>query len=365
MEKVYFENIETERLILREVTKEDINEIYEVYSDPEVAKYDWFYPIKSEEQALKIIENYKEELECEEEITWGIVLKESKKLIGICCLGDFDKLSRRAEIGYDISQKNWNKGYGAEAIGAIVDYGFKKLNLNRIEAFITPGNNNSIRVLEKCNFKQEGIVRERDYIKGKLEDGVIMAILQKDIYPDIDIYENCPTYENGKLILRKTTLEDGEALLKCYSDKESVRFFNSDNCNGDDFHYTTLERMNEAIRFWNFSYEHRYFVRFSVIEKLTSEVIGTVEMFHREALDEFNHYGLLRIDLKSEFEKEKYITNILDIVNDNFYRDFNVEIIMTKAIPDAVERIKALKVKSYSPLDKKMVIYDDYFIRRI
>jgi [ribosomal protein S5]-alanine N-acetyltransferase len=54
------------------------------------------------------------------------------------------------------------------------------MNLNRIEATITPGNDGSVRVLKKLNFKQEGIVRERDFIKGKLEDGIIMALLKKD-----------------------------------------------------------------------------------------------------------------------------------------------------------------------------------------
>jgi ribosomal-protein-alanine N-acetyltransferase len=55
------------------------------------------------------------------------------------------------------------------------------MNLNRIEAFITPGNDASVKVLEKLNFTKEGIVRERDLIKGKLEDGIIMSIIQKDI----------------------------------------------------------------------------------------------------------------------------------------------------------------------------------------
>lgn len=74
----------------------------------------------------------------------------------------------------------WNKGYATEAIKAIVDFAFKTMNLNRIEAFITPGNDASVSVLRKVNFTQEGIVRERDLIKGKLEDGIIMAILKRD-----------------------------------------------------------------------------------------------------------------------------------------------------------------------------------------
>lgn len=176
-----FNVLETERLILREVSKLDVEEIYQIFSDEEVAKYDWFEPIESQEEARKIIDVYKEEFEAEEEITWGIALKETNKLVGICCLCHFEPEARRAEIGYDLMQSEWNKGYATEMVKAIVDFGFNYINLNRIESFITPGNHASVKVLEKAGFTKEGVVRERDFIKNKLEDGVIMAILQKDI----------------------------------------------------------------------------------------------------------------------------------------------------------------------------------------
>lgn len=175
-----FPVIETERLFLREINPSDVKNISEIFSDAEVAKYDWFYPIKSQDDAMKFISRYSDEFQQQEEITWGIALKENNKLIGICCLGDFVEEARRCEIGYDIMRSQWNKGYASEAIKAIVDFAFKIMDLNRIEAFITPGNDASVRVLRKNNFTQEGIVRERDLIKGKLEDGIIMAILKKD-----------------------------------------------------------------------------------------------------------------------------------------------------------------------------------------
>ena len=54
-----------------------------------------------------------------------------------------------------------------------------------------------------------------------------------------DVYENCPVFENDSYILRMTSQEDKSDLLKVYSDKAAVSFFNSDNCGGDDFYYTT------------------------------------------------------------------------------------------------------------------------------
>ena len=177
---VPFPKLETERLILRQVNEKDVKQIYEILSNVEVAKYEYFYPVKSKEEAMEFIERYKQNLEDEEEITWGIILKETNKLIGTCCLGDFNVGARRAEIGYNIAQAEWNKGYATEALAAVIGFGFDNINLNRIEATITPGNNASVKVLKKLKFTQEGVVRERDLIKGKLEDGIIMAILKRE-----------------------------------------------------------------------------------------------------------------------------------------------------------------------------------------
>lgn len=177
---VPFPKLETERLILRQVEDKDLEELYEMLSDPKVAKFDYFYPVTSQEEAKQFIERYRKELEENEEITWGIILKETNKLIGTCCLGNFDVGARRSEIGYDITQNQWSKGYATETLKTVIDFGFNAMNLNRIEATITPGNHASIKVLQKLNFIQEGLVRERDLIKGKLEDGIIMSILKRD-----------------------------------------------------------------------------------------------------------------------------------------------------------------------------------------
>ena len=178
-----------------------------------------------------------------------------------------------------------------------------------------------------------------------------------------DIYKECPIYTTEVLTLRLTSLEDAAELLKCYSDEKAVPLFNSDNCHGDDFHYTTIERMKEAVDFWQYSYEHRYFVRLTVILNTTKEKIGTIEMFKREAEDEFNHFGVLRIDLQSKYEKQQYIDEILQIANQDFYKAFEVDSILTKAIPNATERIVSLKSKGYVPINKKFMVYDDYFVR--
>lgn len=177
-----------------------------------------------------------------------------------------------------------------------------------------------------------------------------------------DIYEECPMYKKKHVTLRQTRIEDSQELLKCYSDEKAVPFFNSDNCQGDNFHYTLIERMRQQIEFWDFSYKNKYFVRWTIILNVTNERIGTIEMFHRIVDDEFNHYGVLRIDLQSNYETQPIIEDILEIVNENFYKAFHVEAILTKAIPDATVRIASLLKIGYKPINRKFMIYDDYFV---
>lgn len=64
------------------------------------------------------------------------------------------------------------------------------------------------------------------------------------------VYDMCPVLRSTNFTLRLVEKTDAPALLRVYSDEQAVPLFNSDNCNGDDFHYTTLERMEQAIDFW-------------------------------------------------------------------------------------------------------------------
>lgn len=159
-----------------------------------------------------------------------------------------------------------------------------------------------------------------------------------------NIYEAIPVLESERFFLRAIDRPgDLGDLLKVYSDEKAVPLFNSDNCHGDDFHYQTEERMKAAIDFWAFSYEHGYFVRLSIEDKAAHTVVGTIELFHREAEDYFNRCGLLRLDLRSDYETEEQIVDILNIIVPRTKELFGSEMIATKAVPMAKQRIAALE----------------------
>lgn len=100
-----------------------------------------------------------------------------------------------------------------------------------------------------------------------------------------DVYKEFPILENENFLLRAIDKDaDTQALLRVYSDTKAVALFNSDNCNGDTFYYETLERMQQAVDFWLFSYEQGYFVRWAVVDKQSTEPIGTIEAFRRGSM---------------------------------------------------------------------------------
>lgn len=157
--------------------------------------------------------------------------------------------------------------------------------------------------------------------------------------------------EGENYLVRKLEVRDTSDLLNVYSDEKAVPLFNSDNCNGDDFHYMSLERMQQAVEFWLWSYTNKYFVRFSIIDKRIQKVIGTIELFHRDSKDYFNRCGLLRLDLKSDYDL------------------FDCDMVATKIPTFAGERKEAAVQNGFFATDKALVggddgkIYTNYYVR--
>ena len=177
---------------------------------------------------------------------------------------------------------------------------------------------------------------------------------------EMDIYKNCQVMESERYTLRLTQKDDTADLLKVYSDKKAVPFFNGDNCHGDDFYYQTMERMQEAVNFWIYSYENRWFVRWSIVDKQTKEAVGTIEAFHRAAEDSYDGYGLFRLDLRSDYERKDIVNEILEVFVPNVYSDFDCTKCMTKAVPEAIERIAALQQYGFHKSEIPLIGGDDH-----
>lgn len=183
----------------------------------------------------------------------------------------------------------------------------------------------------------------------------------------MNVYETCPTFESKHFKIRRIEETDAKDLMEVYSDLNALPFFNSDNCHGSNFYITNQVDMKNTIRYWLMEYfETQGFVRFSIVDKGIEKCIGTIEMFHRLAEDAFNHCGVLRLDLRSDYEKENPIKEILSLVTSPFFDWFSCDKIITKAANYAIERTKALKTCGYSLSNDALVgnyrTYYDYWM---
>jgi ribosomal-protein-alanine N-acetyltransferase len=174
-----FPNLETERLLLRRVDSNDINEIFALRSNPETMKYIPRPLVKTDEDALEHIAMIDSKIDSNEGINWAITLKGNPKLIGVIGHYRIKPENYRAELGYMLLPEYHGKGIVSEAVKEAVKYGFQVMKLNSLEAIIDPDNHASAKVLEKNGFVKEAHLKEYEFYEGRFLDTVIYSILNK------------------------------------------------------------------------------------------------------------------------------------------------------------------------------------------
>ncbi|WP_264521466.1 GNAT family N-acetyltransferase [Flavobacterium sp. N1994] len=178
-----FQNIETERLLLRRLDENDADEVLALRGNPEIMKYIPRPLAVTREDALAHIAMIEEKIEGNIGINWGITIKGEPKIIGIIGHYRIQPENHRAEIGYMSLPEFNGKGYITEAIKAVVAYGFEQMQLHSIEAVIDPDNIASERVLQKNGFVKEAHILENELWDGKYWDTVIYSLLKRNWRP--------------------------------------------------------------------------------------------------------------------------------------------------------------------------------------
>ncbi|WP_235074858.1 GNAT family N-acetyltransferase [Paenibacillus alvei] len=173
--------LETARTRMKEMTLQDAEDMFEYASDEEISRFaTWpaHQTIADSQRFLNwIIQRYSRG----EIAPWGIYCKQSERLIGTCGFGNWNQQHARAEIGYALSRSCWGHGLMTEVVNKVIRYGFTSMKLVRIEARCYPDNTASIRVLEKCGFQQEGVLRKHIFAKGRYEDVHLFSIINEDL----------------------------------------------------------------------------------------------------------------------------------------------------------------------------------------
>src|SRR5882672_4384844 len=172
--------INTNRLSLRWISAEDVDDVYTIYSDPEVMRYWSTPPLADRNAASKLVSEIHESFKRRELLKWGIALRKDDTLIGSVTLFHPDFTHRRAEIGYALGRAHWGQGYMQETLKAVLTYAFEVLEFHRIEADVDPRNVASIRTLERLGFQREGYLRERWQVNGEIQDALFYGLLRPD-----------------------------------------------------------------------------------------------------------------------------------------------------------------------------------------
>ena len=174
-----FKNLVSDRLLLRQITPADVNEIFAMRSNADVMKYVPRPLCTNLDEAMTLINMMQQKIETNEGINWAITQKGNNTLIGFIGHYRIQWENFRSEIGYMLIPEYQNKGIVSEAVQLVIDYGFKEMKMHSLEAVIDPKNIASARVLEKNHFIKEGHFKENGFFEGKFIDSVFYSLLGK------------------------------------------------------------------------------------------------------------------------------------------------------------------------------------------
>jgi ribosomal-protein-alanine N-acetyltransferase len=174
-----FEILTTPRLFLRKLDPPALRHLFETCSGDELYRQLGTYTpesiAKELERNRKGYESFNRSM-----LNFQLIDKITNRVIGACGYHLWHLDHHRAEIGYAILLDDYKqKGLMSEAFKPILDYGFEKMKLNRIEALVGPGNIASQRLLEKNNFTREGYLKSHYLKNGVYEDSIIFALLKQ------------------------------------------------------------------------------------------------------------------------------------------------------------------------------------------
>ncbi|OMF93450.1 hypothetical protein BK144_10925 [Paenibacillus sp. FSL R7-0273] len=154
--------------------------LYEIWTHPAVGRWLEAPPLASPADAEQLIGLLLQMSREEESLRWSIVLPDGR-IIGSCGYNQWQLAGAyRGEIGCELSPDCWGQGYMREALELILDFGFRTMGLNRIEALCHPGNTRAAGLFSALGFLQEGLLRQYRHTGTGFQDAVLFALLRSD-----------------------------------------------------------------------------------------------------------------------------------------------------------------------------------------
>lgn len=172
--------LRTERLRLRPFTDADTDAIFALGSNPRVLRYWDAPPWKERAQAERFIARCWQVAQEGSGARLAIERSADGRFIGWCTLMNWDPTYRSALLGYCLDEAAWGQGFATEAAGALLQWAFDTLDLNRVQSEADTRNIASGRVLEKLGFLYEGTLRENCIVDGDVSDSWVYGLLRRE-----------------------------------------------------------------------------------------------------------------------------------------------------------------------------------------
>ena len=172
-----FPQLQGKRIRLRGPRKEDAQALFALFSDPAVMHYWSRPPMTTLGEAQGLIGEMLDSFEQRSLLNWMITTRDDDGVIGTCTLFRIDPRHRHAEIGYALRSDHWGQGLAHEAVNLMLDWAFRRFDLQRVEADIDPRNEGSRRLLLRLGFAIEGVLRQRFFVGDVVTDSEMFGLL--------------------------------------------------------------------------------------------------------------------------------------------------------------------------------------------
>lgn len=171
----------TARLVLRGIGDGDVAALFALFSDPETMRYWSSAPHESPARTAAMVADIRARFAAGDGIEWAITRPGDDTAVGKIGHWRWSRVHRRSEVGFILRRDLWRQGYAAEALAAVVRFGFDVVGLHSIEAQLDAGNVGSLRTLERVGFVREGCTRQSYFDGQRFSDTALYGLLASDL----------------------------------------------------------------------------------------------------------------------------------------------------------------------------------------
>ena len=171
--------LETKRVFLRPYEMDDLDEVTTQFNNPEVRQFlcpGIPYPV-SRESERQWLQN---QSKAADQKNFAIIRKEDNRYMGGCGINEIEWTHRCGVVGIFLGKPYWNEGYGTEALGALIDFMFSQMNLNKACLRVYEFNRRAMKSYQKLGFQLEGTLRMQIFRHGQYFDEYVMGLLRSE-----------------------------------------------------------------------------------------------------------------------------------------------------------------------------------------